>query len=258
MILIGCIVQARMGSSRLPGKVMMDLDGNNCLLDYVLNQLNCSKLIDKIIVATTKLKEDKQIVNHVKKYNLEAFCGSSNDLLDRYYQCAKKNNLEHIVRITADNPLIDPKIVDMVIEKYNNTEYEYVTNALIRTYPNGVETEVFSMNVLEKAWENAVLPSEREHVTPYIQNPKNKFKVLNIKYNENISHLRWTVDRINDLKLVKCIVKQIKTRPITMKEILELNKKDPNLKKINQDYIQNEGFVKSLKEDQKYLNNEKS
>ncbi len=256
--MIGCIIQARMGSSRLPGKVMMDLDGKNCLLDYVLNQLSYSKLIDKIIVATTKLQEDDIIVNHVQKRNLEVFCGSSNDLLDRYYQCAQKNNLEHIVRITSDNPLIDPKIVDMVIEKYKNMEYDYVTNALIRTYPYGTETEVFSMNALEKAWKKAVLPSEREHVTPYMKNSENKFKVLNIKYNENISHLRWTVDKINDLKLVKCIVKQIKTRPITMKEILELNKKDPNLKKINQDYVQNEGFVKSLKEDQKYLNNEKS
>ena len=257
-MLIGCIIQARMGSSRLPGKVMMCLDENNFLIDYVLNQLSYSKSIDKTIVATTKLKEDNLIVNHVRKYDLEVFCGSSDDVLDRYYRCAEKNNLEHIVRITSDNPLIDPKIVDMVIEKYMNTEYDYVTNALMRTYPYGTETEVFSMNSLEKTWKKAVLPSEREHVTPYMKNSENKFKVLNIKYNENISNLRWTVDRINDLKLVKCIVKQIKTRPITMKEILELNKKDPNLKKINQDYVQNEGFVKSLKEDQKYLNNEKS
>ena len=158
-----------MGSKRLPGKVMMDLDGKNCLLDYVLNQLSYSKLIDKIIVATTKLQEDDIIVNHVQKRNLEVFCGSSNDLLDRYYQCAQKNNLEHIVRITSDNPLIDPKIVDMVIEKYMNTEYDYVTNALIRTYPYGTETEVFSMIALEKAWKKAVLPSEREHVTPYMK-----------------------------------------------------------------------------------------
>ena len=247
-----------MGSSRLPGKVMMDLDGNDCLLDYVLNQLSYSKLIDKIIVATTKLQEDEIIVNHVQKRNLEVFCGSSNDLLDRYYQCAQKNNLEHIVRITSDNPLIDPKIVDMVIEKYKNTEYDYVTNALIRTYPYGTETEVFSMNALEKAWKKAVLPSEREHVTPYMKNSENKFKVLNIKYNENISHLRWTVDRINDLKLVRSLIEQIHTRPITMKDILSLVKKSPNLKKINQNYVQNEGFVKSLKEDQKYLKNKKS
>ena len=256
--MIGCIIQARMGSSRLPGKVMMDLDGKDCLLDYVLNQLSYSKLIDKIIVATTKLQEDEIIVNHVQKRNLEVFCGSSNDLLDRYYQCAQKNNLEHIVRITSDNPLIDPKIVDMVIEKYKNTEYDYVTNALIRTYPYGTETEVFSMNALEKAWKKAVLPSEREHVTPYMKNSENKFKVLNIKYNENISHLRWTVDRINDLKLVRSLIEQIHTRPITMKDILSLVKKSPNLKKINQNYVQNEGFVKSLKEDQKYLKNKKS
>ena len=114
-----------MGSSRLPGKVMMDLDGKNCLLDYVLNQLSYSKLIDKIIVATTKLQEDDIIVNHVQKRNLEVFRGSSNDLLDRYYQCAQKNNLEHIVRITSDNPLVDPEIVDMVIGIYMNlTEYD--------------------------------------------------------------------------------------------------------------------------------------
>ena len=257
-MLIGCIIQARMGSSRLPGKVMMCLDENNFLIDDVLNQLSYSKLIDKTIVATTKLKEDNLIVNHVRKHSLEVFCGSSDDVLDRYYRCAEKNNLEHIVRITADNPLIDPRIVDTIVEKYKTGNYDYVSNTLVRTYPYGTEVEVFSMKVLEQAWNDATLPSEREHVTPYIKNPENNFKVLNIKYKENISNLRWTVDKINDLKLVKCIVKQIKTRPITMKEILELNKKDPNLKKINQDYVQNEGFVKSLKEDQKYLNNEKS
>ena len=242
-----------MGSSRLPGKVMMDLDGNNCLLDYVLNQLSYSELIDKIIVATTKLQEDDIIVNHVQKRNLEVFCGSSNDLLDRYYQCAKKNNLEHIVRITADNPLIDPRIVDTVVEKYKTGNYDYVSNTLIRTYPYGTEVEVFSMKVLEQAWKNASLPSEREHVTPYIKNPKNNFKVLNIKYKENISNLRWTIDRIDDLELVKNMIKQIHIRPITLNEILGLIKKNPDLKKINENNAGDEGFVKSLKEDQKYL-----
>ena len=252
-MLIGCIIQARMGSSRLPGKVMMCLDENNFLIDYVLNQLSYSKLIDKTIVATTKLKEDNLIVNHVRKHSLEVFCGSSDDVLDRYYRCAEKNNLEHIVRITADNPLIDPRIVDTVVEKYKTGNYDYVSNTLVRTYPYGTEVEVFSMKVLEQAWKNASLPSEREHVTPYIKNPKNNFKVLNIKYKENISNLRWTIDRIDDLELVKNMIKQIHIRPITLNEILGLIKKNPDLKKINENNTGDEGFVKSLKEDQKYL-----
>ena len=161
--------------------------------------------------------------------------------------------MEHIVRITADNPLIDPRIVDTVVEKYKTENYDYVSNTLVRTYPYGTEVEVFSMKVLEQAWNNASLPSEREHVTPYIKNPKNNFKVLNIKYKENISNLRWTVDRIDDLELVRNMIKQIHIRPITLNEILGLIKKNPDLKKINENNAGDEGFVKSLKEDQKYL-----
>ena len=255
-MLIGCIIQARMGSSRLPGKVMMCLDENNFLIDYVLNQLSYSKLIDKTIVATTKLKEDNLIVNHVKKRSLEVFCGSSDDVLDRYYRCAEKNNLEHIVRITADNPLIDPRIVDTVVEKYKTGNYDYVSNTLVRTYPYGTEVEVFSMKVLEQAWNNASLPSEREHVTPYIRNKKLNCRLGNLENDKKLDHLRWTLDRIEDFELIKKITEKISKRPILMNDILDLFSAEPELIKINAHISQNEGIQRSLKKDKQKTNQE--
>ena len=240
-----------MGSSRLPGKVMMKIDENESVLSFVINQVKKAKLIDEIIVGTTDLIEDKKIVEYVQKNRIKYFCGNSNDVLDRYFQCAKKFLCTTIVRITADDPLIDPKIIDNIIKKYKNNEYDYVTNCLTRTFPYGTEVEVFSFNALKISWENAKLHSEREHVTPFIKNNPDSFKIFNIKNNENMSNLRWTIDHQNDLELVKEIVKNIKTRPILMGDILELFKNKPDLIKINEENIRDEGYLKSLKEDEK-------
>jgi len=251
--MIGCIVQARMGSSRLSGKVMMMVDPNLHVIDYVLNQLKATKLIDEIIVATSTQKQDEKIINHLKLINAKFFRGSESDVLDRYYQCAKKFLLSSIVRVTADNPLIDPKIVDDVIRVYKTKNYDYVTNSYPRTFPYGTEVEVFSFKSLEIAWKNAELPSEREHVTPYIKNNQEIFKIFNFESKKNLSHLRWTVDTSNDLKLVSKIAGKIKTRPIFMKDILQLFKSNPELVKINADFIPDEGYLKSLEDDKKFL-----
>ncbi len=230
---MGCIVQARMDSSRLPGKVMMKPDGKNPIVYYVIKQLQNCKLLDKVVIATTNLPEDDVLADFVKDMGISLFRGSSNDVLDRYYQCAKKYSYSDIVRITSDNPLIDPTIVDLVISKYLEREFDYVTNSYPRTFPQGTETEVFSFRILENVWKNAKKPSEREHVTPYIYNNPDKFKIFNVTYPENLSHLRWTVDKKNDFNLVENILKKIKNRPILMKDILELFEQYPDLKKIN-------------------------
>ncbi|RZD48881.1 MAG: acylneuraminate cytidylyltransferase, partial [Thaumarchaeota archaeon] len=174
--MIGCIIQARMGSTRLPGKVVKKIDGEKTVLDYVINQLKASKKIDTIIVATTNLQEDDIIFNYLKFQQIECYRGSSEDVLDRYYQCAKKFGIDHILRITADNPLIDPKFIDIIIEKYKNEKCDFMTNAIHRTFPYGTEVEVFSFESLEKSWKMAKKPSEREHVTPFMCDPQNKFK----------------------------------------------------------------------------------
>jgi spore coat polysaccharide biosynthesis protein SpsF (cytidylyltransferase family) len=243
-----------MGSSRLPEKVMMKPDGENPIVYHVIKQLQNCKLIDEIVIATTDLPEDDILAQFVKNMEISLFRGSANDVLDRYYQCAKEHSFSDIVRITSDNPLIDPTIVDLVLRKYFEGEFDFVTNSYQRTFPQGTETEVFSFRILENVWKNAKKPSEREHVTPYIYNNPDKFKIFNVNDSENLSHLRWTVDRINDFKLVENILKKIKKRPILMEDILELFNQQPDLKKINDDFVMNEGYLKSLN-DEKNLPN---
>ena len=247
-MVLGCIVQARMGSSRLPGKVLSEIDGNNPILYYVITQLQECKSLDEIVIATTILEEDEKIVKYVENMGLPCFRGSPNDVLDRYYQCAKKFNFSNIVRVTADCPLIDPTLVDQVIQKFFSEPCDYSTNSLPKTFPQGTETEIFSFAALENAWENAKKPSEREHVTSYIKNNKN-FKKSNVRNSKDLSDFRWTVDRIEDLKLVKELVSRIKKRPILMTDILEVLSSKPELIEINKNHIKDEGFLKSLKED---------
>ena len=251
--MIGCIVQARMGSTRLPGKTLLKIDNEYTVLDSVINQLSFSKLIDKIVIATTNLPSDNIIEDFVKNSNLEIFRGNSKNVLDRYFQCAKFFSFDIIIRITADNPLIDPTIIDNLINFFNLHSYDYLTNSNVRTFPYGTEVEIFTFNALEKAWNNAKKPSEREHVTPYFYNNPDLFKIFNVENPTNTSNLRWTIDRQNDLILVKTIISKIKKRPILMTDILELFSREPKLFEINKYHILNEGYEKSLKEDEVYL-----
>ena len=251
--MIGCIIQARMGSTRLPGKVLKKLDENNSVLYYVLNQVKHSKLIDKIVIATTTLDEDDVIANYCEEMNVACFRGDSQDVLDRYYKCAKHFSFPNIVRITSDAPLIDPTIIDQVIEKFSNSKYDYVGNTQPRTFPQGTETEVFSFSALEKIWCKSTLPSEREHVTPYFYTHSKDFQIFNVKNSKNISNLRWCVDKKNDLDLVRFLVQGIESRPILTKDILQFLNNKSNLKELNKDHIVNEGYLKSLQEDKEFL-----
>ncbi len=245
--MIGCIVQARMGSSRLPRKVMMKIDKKNPTIYYVLEQLKHCKYLESIIIATTRFKEDNIIAEYVKDYGLEVFRGSSNDVLDRYYKCAKKFSFSKIVRITCDNPLIDPIIVDKIIKKFNSNKYDYVSNTIKRTFPYGTEVEVFSFNALEKAWKYSKTPYDREHVTTYFYKKNSKFIISNFSYHTDLSCLRWTLDTKNDLKMIKTKVKKIKRRPVFLKDILWILKKEPKLMNINQNTPIRNDFLKSLK-----------
>ena len=250
--MIGCIIQARMGSSRLPGKVLMKLNENCSTLDFVLNQLSFSTLIDKIIIATTNLVQDDIIEQTAKNLGIECFRGNSDDVLDRYYNCAKKFQMDNIVRITSDCPLIDPGIVDEVISKYKYGNYDYFTNTLIRTYPIGTDVEIFSFEILEKTWQNATLPSEREHVTPFIRNKKMNFRVGNLENKKKLDHVRWRLDRQEDLDLIREIISKINKKPILMNDILNLFSAEPQLIKINENISQDEGIIKSLKKDEEF------
>ena len=251
-----CIIQARMGSTRLPGKAMLNVEDQKPVLYFVIKQIQECKLIDKIIVATTTNEEDNQIANYSKNLGIDFFRGSPENVLDRHYQCAKEYSISTIVRIPSDKPLIDPEIVDSVINSFKNNSCDYITNFLPNpTFPSGTEVEVFSMNGLERVWKKAKLPSEREHVTNYFSNHEDEFEIAHIENSKNLSYLRFAVDRMEDLELVRLIVSKIKKRPILMKDVVELFNKEPELSKINKNVSRNEGDIKSLKEDQEFLNN---
>ena len=209
--MIGCILQARMSSTRLPGKVMMKIDSENTMLDCVINQLKNSKQTKNLVVATTEQKEDDVIVELVKRREIKYFRGSKKDVLDRYYQCAKKFDFSEIVRITADNPLIDYEIVDKVVEHFKLKNYDYITidqpqiSTFHQTYPWGYNVEVFTFSALENAWKNAKLASEREHVTPYFYKNNEIFKQTSIENSEDLSRFNCTVNTKYDLELIKKI-----------------------------------------------------
>ncbi len=249
-----------MGSTRFPGKVMELVDDVNPALYQTISQLRESKILKNIVVATTTNSEDDMIANFAEKLNVEVFRGNPTDVLSRYYNCAKFFSFSSILRITADCPLIDPLIVDQGILKFLENNYDYVTNTFPRTFPDGNETEIFSFDVLELAYKEAKLPSEREHVTPYFRNNRKQFKIFNFTYKNDISDLRWTLDYEQDLKLIKIIFSSIKERPVHLNNILQLLENKPELIEINNDHKPNEGYKKSLKEDEEFLkkiNNEK-
>lgn len=256
-VLLGCIIQARMGSTRLPGKVMRKLDGRNPSIMSTLDQLKNCPNIDKIIVATTTNEEDDEIDSFVSKMNIDVFRGDSDDVLLRYYECAKKFSLDIILRVTADCPLIDPKIVEKGISIFNSNNYDYVTNTFKRTFPDGNETEIFSFDALEKSNTLAKLPSEREHVTPFFKTNQDKFCIFNFENSEDLSDLRWTMDYEEDADFITEILQRIKKRPIYMSDILKLLKDESALMKINEGHQPNEGYFKSLKEDELFLQNQK-
>jgi spore coat polysaccharide biosynthesis protein SpsF len=255
--MIGCIIQTRMGSTRLPGKVLKKIDEKNSVLYYVISQLQYSKFIDQIVVATTTLKEDDEIVKFCIDHNVKYFRGDPVDVLDRHYQCAKKFSFSNIVRMPSDKPLLDPNLVDKVISIYNNGDSDYMTTFQPLTFPIGTEVEIFSFLALESAWKNAKLPSEREHVTPYFYNNPEIFKTFNLKNDFNNSNYGWVVDTQADLDFVREIVSRISKRPITMNIIIDLLKNYPHLIDINKNVNRQESVEKSIKEDARFLNQKK-
>ena len=246
-----------MGSTRLPGKVLMLLDKKHTTLDYIINQLKHSKLLGKIIIATTNLEEDNVIVDFAKKNKIEYFRGESDDVLDRYYNCTEKFSLDTIVRITSDEPFVDPTIVDQIIINFQKIGCDFASNNLIRTFPAGFDAEVFSRQALERTWREAKLPSEREHVTPFMKKNKDIFKQFNLKNSQNIPISRLTLDREEDLKILRAIVSKISERPILFRDIFELVEQEPSLLELCNNIDPIEGYNKSLKEDKELSRSEK-
>jgi spore coat polysaccharide biosynthesis protein SpsF len=230
------IIQARMGSTRLPGKVLKEVL-DKPLLEYLLERVKRSKLIDEIVVATTLKKSDDPIVDLCKKMLLPFYRGSEDNVLSRFYEAAQKFNANVIVRLTSDCPITDPKVVDKVIQYYleHYDQYQYVSNTLKRTYPRGLDTEVFSLEALIESYQNGKTKSEQEHVTSYILNHPNKFKTANIMYKEDQSQHRWTVDTPEDFELVKLIIENLysQTPQFSLEDSLDLFTRYPEWMLIN-------------------------
>lgn len=246
------IIQARMGATRLPGKMMMDLAGQP-VVQRVFERVKPSRFINEIWLATTINSEDDVLAEWAARNRFACYRGSSEDVLDRYYQAALKAKAEVIVRITGDCPLHDPEVIDKVIESCGKgNQFDYVSNIYPPTYPDGLDIEVFSFEALKKTWQEAKLPSEREHVTAYIWKHPEKFKIRNISHSEDLSFYRWTLDTSEDLRFLRLIFEELQKRHQFghLAEVLAILQEHPDWLKINAQYRRNEGYQKSLKEDQ--------
>ncbi|MCD4704844.1 glycosyltransferase family protein [bacterium] len=232
-----CIIQARTGSSRLKNKIFLDLEGKP-VLSRVIDRVSKSKLIDKIVIASPESVENNIIEEFVNKNypKVGVSRGSENDVLDRYYQAAKKFNAEIIVRITSDCPLMDTEILDKVIKKFIEKKVDYVANVLgKRTYPRGLDVEVFAFKTLEKIWKEAKDSEDREHVTLYLRKRPELFLTYNVENDEDYSKYRLTLDEDGDYKLISLIYKNllIKDENFDLKDIIKLLKTGPKLAEIN-------------------------
>jgi|TARA_B100002003_G_scaffold174826_1_gene162676 spore coat polysaccharide biosynthesis protein SpsF len=244
------IVQARMGSSRLPGKVMMDIVGKP-LLWHIVNRLKHSKLLNKIVVATGIGEENHVIEELCKQYSIDYFRGCEEDLIDRYYQTSKLFNADIIVRIPADCPLVDPEIVDTVVDfaLKNVNSYDYVNNSRPHvTYPHGLDVETFSFCLLERLWSEIKDPFRREWFTTVIFENPEKYKSFCLENDVDLSHLRLTVDYKEDLELIRYIFQNLYTENtcFTLKDILELYSRNQKIFNINQKYKKDEQYFEEL------------
>jgi len=240
------IIQARMGSSRLPGKSLADIEGKP-MLWHVINRVKRATLVDQVVVATSTNSCDDAIEQLCRDGEITCCRGSEEDVLDRFYQTARSAGATRVVRITADCPLIDPEIVDRVIRRFKRGDVDYASNAMVRSFPDGLDTEVFSFAALEQSWREARKVSEREHVTPYMR--QEKFRTANVENESGLAHLRyrWTVDEKEDLDFVRAVYRAFQDRPgFGMQDIVRLIQDKPELEHLNSSIISNRGYYKSL------------
>lgn len=246
---VSAVIQARMTSTRLPGKVLMEVKGKP-LLAYQIEQLRFAGSLEKLIVATTVNASDDPIVAFAEGRGIPVFRGSEEDVLDRYYQAAKDYKAEHIMRLTADCPLVQPDICDRITEYYFENGYDYVRTG--PTFAEGLDCEVFSFRVLEKAWKTARLKSEREHVTLFIRNHPELFSVADLHNSTDDSKYRITVDSPEDFEVVKAIIESLykgERTPIHFSEIRSFLDRNSQIFSMNKYVVRNEGLIKSLEAD---------
>lgn len=230
------INQARMTSTRLPAKVLKQVLSKP-LLEYQIERLQRVKLADQIVIATTTNDTDQPIIDLCDRLSVTSYRGSEDDVLARYHGAAIAHQADAVVRVTSDCPIIDPQVIDQVIRFYldKHSEYDYVSNCLERTYPRGMDTEIFSFKVLDEAFKQATTQADREHVTPFIYRQPNRYKLGQVNYFENQGDYRWTVDMPEDFELIKKIIENLYpfSPDFTLEDCLSLLFQNPDWNMIN-------------------------
>ncbi len=210
------------------------------MLWYVVERTRAAKTLDEVIIATTTQPADAAIVALCRELGVGCFQGCEEDVLDRYYQAGLQQKADAVVRITSDCPLIDPEVVDKVVEAFVLQKPDYASNSLVRTYPRGLDTEVMTFGALERAWTNARQPYQRSHVTPYIYENPAKFNLLSVTGEQDRSEYRWTVDTPEDLEFVRAVYARLEGKPSLFGDVLKLMEREPVLAEINRAVSQKE------------------
>lgn len=227
-----------MGSSRLPGKVLKDLQGES-VLARVLQGVGRANLIDELLVATTDQRADDAIVEECRRGAVSVFRGDEEDVLDRYFQAAQQSKADVVVRVTSDCPLIDPEITDKTIRAFLDQRPDYAANCLARTYPRGLDTEVMTVQALERAWRSAHQPYQRTHVTPYIYEHPEEFKILEVTGEADYSDHRWTLDTPEDLEFIRAVYARLQGRgDFLWRDVLQVLEREPELLALNRSVAQ--------------------
>lgn len=233
---VTAIIQARTGSTRLPGKVLKKVLGKP-LLEYQVERVKRAKTVEAVVVATTENERDDPIVRLCRELSVPVYRGPEEDVLARYYEAAVRFHADPVVRLTADCPIIDPAVIDRVVACYvrNQGKYDYVSNTLERTYPRGMDTEVVSFRALKRAFEEAKDPASREHVTAYIYRHPDRFRLGNVSHPADESRHRWTVDTGEDFLLIQKIIERLyPENPLfTMDDVLRVLRENPEWAEIN-------------------------
>ena len=248
--MIGAIIQARMDSRRLRGKVLKKIF-NKPMLFYQIERLKKSKLLNKIIVATTVNKNDDKIINFCIRNQISYFRGDENNVLKRYIDCAKSYDITQIVRLTADCPLLEVGLLDKMIKEHCNNKYHYTSNNIKGLWPDGLDIEIIKLKTLIQINNNIKLDSDREHVTTFIKKNLNNFSFKKIQPYTNYSHIRLTVDQKEDFLLIKNLfsILYFKKKYFNLNDIIQLLNKKPDLLKYNYYIQRNEGLKKSIQND---------
>jgi spore coat polysaccharide biosynthesis protein SpsF len=249
-IMIVGILQARVSSRRLPGKVLKPILGRP-MLERQIERLRWSRRMQQLVVATSADPSDDGIADLCESLSVDCFRGSLDDVLDRFYQAANRHLARTVVRLTGDCPLADPIVIDQLIGLHEVAGEDYTSNTLTRTYPDGLDAEVVEFECLETAWREATLPSEREHVTPFIYNHPERFRLGTLQHDEDWSHLRWVVDEPEDFAFVSAIYEALYPNDpaFTTGDVLALLAQRPDIASMMGHAPTNEGYQRSLAAD---------